>query len=92
MSDGGVLSLCESEDPANAAGPRVSIRVTDSGLGVAEAVREQIFEPFFSSKEEGSGLGLSISRRIVEEHGGTLSLEAGGGSGAAFVIRLPMTE
>ena len=68
------------------------IRISDNGPGVPEAIQKRVFEPFFSTKEEGSGLGLSIAARIVEEHGGTLELQSREGAGATFVISLPIKE
>lgn len=62
--------------------------VADDGPGVAEADREKIFNPFFTTKAKGSGLGLAVSQRIVEEHGGRLTLE-NCGPGACFMLTLP---
>ena len=67
----------------------VEIRVADNGGGVPPELAEKVFEVFFSTKEPGTGLGLAIARRIVEEHGGRLTLENHPGRGAEFVIRLP---
>lgn len=64
--------------------------VSDTGPGVPVGSAERIFEPFFTSKPQGSGLGLSICRKIVEAHGGTLQLRNDGMPGAAFEIRLPL--
>jgi signal transduction histidine kinase len=64
------------------------VSVVDSGAGVPQALRERIFEPFFTTKEGGSGLGLPLVHSIIQQHGGTLSLDDGPG-GARFVIRLP---
>jgi signal transduction histidine kinase len=68
---------------------RVGIRVTDQGAGIGPEDRERIFEPFFSTKERGSGLGLCISQRIVDEHGGSIRVESPEGGGTSFVIELP---
>ncbi|MBZ0269235.1 GHKL domain-containing protein, partial [bacterium] len=68
------------------------LRVTDDGNGVPEANRERIFEPDFSTKSGGMGLGLAIVDGIVRGHGGTITLEEGAGRGAAFTIRLPAAE
>ncbi|MEW6667945.1 MAG: ATP-binding protein [Thermodesulfobacteriota bacterium] len=73
-------------------GRRAVIRISDNGPGIPEAIQKRVFEPFFSTKEEGSGLGLSIAARIVEEHGGTLELQSRAGEGATFVISLPIKE
>lgn len=58
-------------------GKRFSIRVADSGPGIPEEIGEAIFKPFFSTRKLGIGIGLAIARRIVEQHGGTLSFESG---------------
>jgi len=77
--------------------PRVWLRVHDSGPGVPGAVRERLFEAFFTTKEAGfgTGLGLSVSRSIVREHGGELILESheadDGRSGASFRLSLPIS-
>lgn len=69
------------------------IRVIDDGPGVPPEDRERIFDPFYTTKPDGTGLGLFISRRTVEDHGGTLTCEtAPGGKGAAFVVKLPLPE
>jgi signal transduction histidine kinase len=74
---------------------RVVIRVTDDGPGIPESDVLNVFEPFFrvdrsrSRKSGGYGLGLSISKRIVEAHGGTIAVENNAGRGASFVLTLP---
>lgn len=70
-------------------GDRVWILVSDAGEGVPEDKREEIFNPFFTTKEHGTGLGLPISRRIAEAHGGSLHVEGSVSSGARFVLTLP---
>jgi two-component system sensor histidine kinase AtoS len=55
-----------------------------------EDIRSKIFEPFFSTKEEGIGLGLPIARRIVEEHGGEIQVESRSGEGTTFTVTLPL--
>ena len=70
----------------------VDIVVEDTGPGFPEVEREQIFEPFISTKENGTGLGLAVSYGIVVAHGGTLRLENGSGKGACFRITLPEEE
>jgi len=68
---------------------QVSIRVHDSGPGLPEAAVRRIFTPFFSTKPEGMGVGLSISRSIVEAHGGRLDLASNSSDGATFEVELP---
>jgi PAS domain S-box-containing protein len=67
----------------------ISVIVQDSGPGISGAIVEQLFEPFFSTKAEGTGMGLAIARSIIEEHGGTLSGGNGDEGGACFTVRLP---
>jgi two-component system, NtrC family, sensor histidine kinase HydH len=64
----------------------VQVRLKDSGPGVPAEMREQIFNPFVTTKKTGVGLGLSIVSKIVDEHGGTIRLEEGVSRGACFVI------
>jgi signal transduction histidine kinase len=68
--------------------PYVELGVHDSGKGIAETDLDQIFEPFFTTKPDGLGVGLTISRTIVEAHGGRLSVENGSAGGATFRIHL----
>ena len=70
----------------------VEVRVHDSGGGVPAAVCERLFEPFFTTKPEGLGMGLSISRSIVEAHGGRMWVEPLEGSGATFSFTLPVAD
>jgi PAS domain S-box-containing protein len=67
----------------------VQISVADSGPGVADEVANSLFEPFVTTKLEGMGMGLSISRSIVESHGGRLRMVQSVGAGATFVFELP---
>ncbi len=71
-------------------GDCLQICVEDSGPGVPEEFREKIFDPFYTTKHGSSGIGLSISQRIVEDHGGTLSVGPGKWGGAAFTIELSL--
>ncbi len=70
----------------------VQVRVKDSGPGVPAEMREQIFNPFVTTKETGVGLGLSIVSKIIDEHRGFIRLESAPGEGACFVIFLPAEE
>ncbi|MDP6184328.1 MAG: ATP-binding protein, partial [Gammaproteobacteria bacterium] len=71
-------------------GTYVEIRVEDQGEGINEELFENIFEPYVTNKTRGTGLGLAIVKKIVEEHGGIVSLENNRGAGAAAIIRLPI--
>ena len=74
----------------------IEVRVADSGPGIPAELREQIFNPFFTTKRGGVGLGLSIVSKIVDEHRGSIELldgqPVGEESGACFVIFLPLAE
>ena len=70
-------------------GEAARIEVRDTGAGIAAEDFERIFEPYFSKREGGVGLGLAIAQRIVEEHGGTVRASSAPGEGATFVIELP---
>jgi signal transduction histidine kinase len=70
----------------------ISVAVRDHGCGIFEKTRERLFEQFFSTKEEGLGMGLAIVRSIVEAHGGNIAAENADGGGALFRFRLPTQE
>jgi nitrogen-specific signal transduction histidine kinase len=70
----------------------VEIRLQDTGPGVPPALREQIFNPFVTTKQAGVGLGLSIVAKIVDEHHGFIRLESAPGAGACFVIFFPVEQ
>ena len=72
--------------------PRVRIEVGDTGSGIPEQILPRIFEPFVTTKERGTGLGLAVSRRIVDQHNGLLIAKNGANGGAVFVIELPIAS
>jgi two-component system, NtrC family, sensor histidine kinase HydH len=90
---GSPQSSCSAEchpAPAPPGGPAtVCLSLIDTGKGMAPDVLARVFEPFFSTKQGGTGLGLPTTRRIVEAHGGTLTAESAVGRGTRFTIRLP---
>ena len=71
-------------------GKWLTLSVADTGGGLPAGLGAQIFEPFVSTKETGLGLGLSICKRIVEAHGGTIDAANRPEGGAAFTVRLPL--
>lgn len=89
MGYDGRLDIIEERGIITPLGRAVVIRIADSGPGVSLDRREDIFQPFFSTKEEGTGLGLPIAKSIFEEHGGWLHLHSAPGRGATFVAVLP---
>jgi GAF domain-containing protein/FixJ family two-component response regulator len=86
MPDGGRCEFRLSGEDAWAL-----VSVTDTGVGMDEEVRRRVFEPFFTSKgPRGTGLGLAVSWRIVNRHGGTIEVLSTPGGGSTFVVRLPV--
>ncbi len=77
---------------AGCEGGRVWIRVSDTGPGLPAPVRERLFEPFFTTKPQGMGMGLNITRTIVEALGGRIEASEAPGGGAVFVVMLPVRE
>ncbi|NDD65455.1 MAG: HAMP domain-containing protein, partial [Acidobacteria bacterium] len=95
MPDGGTLTLeCATHHSEQNKMDYIAIRVTDSGTGIDPEILPRIFDPFFTTKEVGSGtgLGLAVSRRIVEEHLGWMEAENHPDGGAVFTIYLPMAS
>jgi signal transduction histidine kinase len=66
------------------------VRIEDRGIGMDEKTRSRIFEPFFTTKKRGTGLGLAIVKQIVEQHGGTITVESRKDEGTRFTIDLPL--
>ena len=75
-----------------AGGPTTTLEVSDDGSGIPEAIQEQIFDPFFSTKERGHGLGLAATLGIVHGHGGAIALHSTPGMGSLFRIFLPIAQ
>jgi len=68
------------------------VRVSDTGVGISDDMRERLFEPFMTTKKEGMGVGLSICRTIIEAHGGVIWGENNPEGGATFAFTLPLAE
>jgi two-component system nitrogen regulation sensor histidine kinase NtrY len=68
----------------------VSVEISDNGSGIPPEVLEKIFVPFFTTKPEGSGIGLSLSRQIIRNHGGQISVVSEEGKGTTFKVALPV--
>ena len=87
MKDGGSLDIEVSSDDHD-----VRVAFSDNGSGMDAATLAHIFEPYQTSKEHGSGLGLMLSRRIVHAHGGEIDVESKPGAGTVFTVRIPRLE
>jgi nitrogen fixation/metabolism regulation signal transduction histidine kinase len=73
----------------NRVGPNLRIVIRDTGPGMSHETIERIFEPYFSTKDSGTGLGLPIAKKIIEEHGGTIQVASQGGAGTTVTVELP---
>ena len=83
---GGRVNVCARE----AANPAfIEIELADTGSGVSDEIADKLYNPFFTTKPEGTGMGLSISRKIAESHGGRIYHRSVPGSGTSFFIELP---
>ncbi len=91
MKEGGTLSIVT--EPGESGGRKlVRIVISDTGRGIAPEELENIFVPFFTTKTQGTGLGLPICRQLLEQHGGTIHVESRVGSGSTFTIELPVVS
>jgi signal transduction histidine kinase len=90
MPAGGTIVLGAELDPSRPGWFCLSF--ADQGTGIAEENLEKVFQPYFTTKDVGIGLGLAITERIVKEHGGEIVVESLSGTGTTFTVRLPMEE
>ena len=86
MEEGGILSVSLAN---NVDGQAVEVRVRDTGPGIPPDLLAQVFFPYFTTKQKGTGIGLAISQKIVAEHGGTIELESESGSGTTVIMQFP---
>lgn len=87
MPDGGQLTLSTAQK-----GKFIEVKVTDTGVGVPEENLGKVFEPLFTTKAKGIGLGLVIAKASIERQGGTIEVESQVGKGTTFTVRLPVGE
>lgn len=94
MPEGGVLRVTARNEGATALGqePSVSVSFSDDGVGIAREHLGKIFDPYFTTKQRGSGLGLATSYSIVKNHGGALTVRSVLGRGTTFTMVLPASE
>lgn len=87
MPDGGSLTLETALERDS-----ISIAITDTGYGISEELQGKIFEPYFTTRDAGSGLGLTVVYKVVKEHGGDLQMDSAVGEGTCFRIILPIPQ
>jgi len=87
MPDGGTLSIRTA-----VRGNHLQLRISDTGVGIPDENLEKIFEPYFTTKEFGSGLGLTIVYKIVKEHLGEIAVDSKVGKGASFTLSFPIPQ
>ena len=75
--------------PGGKAGTLLEVRVSDSGQGIPNDEQDKIFYPFFTTKKEGSGVGLPMAKKIVDSHKGLIDVDVAPLGGARFTVRLP---
>jgi two-component system sensor histidine kinase HydH len=85
LPDGGAVQVT-----AEATGKEAVIKVIDNGRGISQENLARIFEPFFTTKAKGTGLGLALCKKIIEEHGGTITVQSSAGTGTSVIISLPI--
>jgi signal transduction histidine kinase len=96
MPEGGQLEVILEEEPAEnkgaSPGPRSALlRIRDQGPGIAEEIREKIFDLYFTTKAEGSGIGLAMTYRILQLHHGNIEVQSDRDRGTEFVLRIPLS-
>jgi len=91
MPEGGELRVGGRVVPGSGP-PRLQLWISDTGQGIAETDLPQIFEPFFSTKAEGSGIGLALVYRVVQDHGGQIEVRSQPGAGTSFMLILPSAD
>lgn len=87
MPDGGVLDVS-----ARSSGDSAQITVTDTGMGMDEETKASIFTPFYTTKSRGIGLGLAVTKRVVDAHGGTISVQSTPSVGTSFTVTVPTAD
>jgi signal transduction histidine kinase len=85
MPDGGNLDV-----KIKTANESIEIDIIDTGKGIPQEVLQDIYDPFFTTKQSGTGVGLSISLKIIEDHGGNINIKSKQGKGTTMSLTLPI--
>jgi len=89
MEKGGNLTV-QTEYVKEKIPKRIKITISDTGKGISRDVLDKVFDPFFSTKTAGSGLGLTVAKEILKRHNGTIGIQSEVGKGTTFIVRLPI--
>jgi len=92
VAEGRRIDLFVENGTRGAHGPAATVRIRDNGCGIAAEQIGRIFNPFFTTKEKGTGLGMAISKKIVEAHEGTIDVVSEPGRGTEFLVTLPLPQ
>ncbi|MGD6852494.1 MAG: PAS domain S-box protein [Candidatus Bathyarchaeia archaeon] len=87
MPNGGNINITAQVKPQG----QISVTVQDTGVGIPEKIKKQIFTPLFTTKPRGQGFGLAVCKRVIEAHGGSICFESTEGRGAQFQIQFPIS-
>ena len=87
MPEGGKLAIGAGEK-----GKFLEVEITDTGAGIPEEVRDEVFEPLFTTRAKGIGLGLAVCKSIIDRHGGEIEVKSKVGEGTTFNIKLPLGQ
>ena len=89
MPNGGSLTISSEQEPSS---PMVKITFRDTGIGMDEKTSKNLFNPFFTTKDKGVGLGMALTHKIIEDHRGTIEVMSEKGKGTTFDLRLPVVK
>jgi signal transduction histidine kinase len=85
MPNGGELTIANRTNNEN-----IEIDIIDTGTGISKENLDKIFDPLFSTKAQGTGLGLTVCQGIIERHGGSIEVKSEMGKGTKFIVKLPI--
>ena len=92
VAEGRQIDLFIENGARGPSGASATVRLRDNGAGIPADKIDRIFNPFFTTKEKGTGLGMAISKKIVEAHEGSIDVVSETGRGTEFLVRLPLPQ